>query len=676
MKVLILGNEASLIKSLSYRFYKEGNKICIISKDYIRLNFKYKYYKYKLEEKKLNEVFKKELFDKVIYINEKENSSYLINILTLCNKYKINQFINISSIYEDEIDSGESVCKYFKEVYNFNIAILKVSTIYGVGDKEEYKDRFIFDIFDNLSQNKDDKKYSETKVRDYIEVNDVAKAVSLTSKHCLNGVYSIKSGEILSDKDIYTIVKDTYSGKKIKGIKKSNSPDIEFVERTGFRIKHSLSREIDNILKCFNKKNKYKNNTKTSKKNLIKDICKKCKPYIENISLFLLMVLISYYLQKTNLSLMDVNIKLIYIIIVGITYGSKQSVLSAILSCLLVVGEDLNKGISIISILGITESLVRLIMYLLVGIYVGYKSDSKNNEIKQLNLDIKNLNEEYEFLYDLYDDTYKEKNELEDKVVNTKDGFGKVYNAITKLDSLEPSYILKSSIDILEEFLDNNTIAIYSLNNNHLRLNVKSNNEQFNPPNRIDVEDLKEEIKDILENGEVFVNKGFNDGIPDMIAPINNSNKMIGLIMLEKVEFSKLNLHYQNLFKVITNIIESFIAKAYQYKKITSDQRYLEDTIFLNDKEFEKNLSIRRSAKAEKKLDYIILKVLNKYELKHLSEKIASCIRHTDFAGVDKEKNVYIVLLNTTKEMNSTSVNRLLSLGIDLEIVDEVTVYD
>lgn len=674
MKVLILGNEASLIKSLSYRFYKEGNKICIISKDYIRLGFKYKYYKYKLEEKKLKEVFKKELFDKVIYINERENSSYLINILTLCNKYKINQFINISSIYEDEIDSGESVCRYFEEAYNFNIAILKVSTIYGIGNKEEYKDRLIFDIFENLSKNKANKKYSETKVKDYIEVNDVAKAVSLTSKHCLNGVYSIKSGEILSDKDIYTIVKDTYDGKKIKGIKKNDGTDIEFVDRTGFRIKHSLSKEIDNILKYFNKKNKYKNNTKTSKKNLIKDIYKKGKPYIENISLFLLMVLISYYLQKTNLTFMDVNIKLIYVIIVGITYGSKQSILSAILSCLLVVGEDLNKGISIISILGITESLVRLMMYLLVGIYVGYKSDSKNNEIKQLNLDVKNVREEYEFLYDLYEDTYKERNELEDKVANTKDSFGKVYNAITRLDSLEPSKILKSSIDILEEFLDNNTIAIYSLNSNYLRLNVKSNNEHFNPANRINIDDLKE-IKTILENGEVFVNREFNDGIPDMMAPIKNGDKIIGLITLEKVEFSKINLHYQNLFKVIANIIESFIAKAYHYEKITSNQRYLEGTIFLNHKEFEKSLNIRRSAKAEKKLDYITLKVLNKHKLKDLSEKIDSCIRHTDFTGVDKEKNVYIVLLNATKEMNSTPVKRLSSLGIELEVVDEVKVY-
>lgn len=674
MKVVIVGNEASLIKSLAYRFHKEGNKICIISKDYIGLDFKYKYYKYRLEEKNLKETFKKELFDKVIYINEKENSNYLINMLILCNKYKINQFINISSIYEDEIDSGESVCRYFEEAYNFNIAMLKVSTIYGAGNKEEYKDKLIFDIFEDLSKNKDNKKYSETKVRDYIEVNDVAEAVSLASKHCLHGVYSIKSGEKLSDKDIYTIVKGTYSGKKLKSIKKGDGSDIEFVDRTGFKTKYSLSKEIDNILKYLNKKNKYKNNIKTSKKNLIKDIYKEGKPYIENISLFLLMMLTSYYLQKTNLTFMDVNIKLIYVIIVGITYGSKQAILSAILSCLLVIGEDLSKGISIISILGITESLVRLMTYLLVGIYVGYKNDSKNNEIKQLNLDIKNAKEEYEFLYSLYDDTYKEKNELEDKVVNTKDGFGKVYNAITKLDSLEPSYILKSSIDILEEFLDNNTIAIYSLNNNYLRLNVKSNNEQFNPPNRIDVENLKE-IKTILENGEVFVNKEFNDGIPDMIAPIKNGNKMIGVIMLEKVEFSKINLHYQNLFKVITNIIESFIAKAYHYEKITSDKRYLEGTIFLNDKEFEKNLSIRRSAKAEKKLDYITLKVLNKYKLKDLSQKIDSCIRHTDFAGVDKEKNVYVVLLNTTNEMNSTPVNKLLSLGVELEVVDEVKIY-
>ena len=55
----------------------------------------------------------------------------------------------------------------------------------------------------------------------------------------------------------------------------------------------------------------------------------------------------------------------------------------------------------------------------------------------------------------------KEK-ELEEKVLSSKYSFGKIYSVVKELDSLEPQYILKSSIDILEEFLDSKRVAIYT----------------------------------------------------------------------------------------------------------------------------------------------------------------------------------------------------------------------
>lgn len=386
-------------------------------------------------------------------------------------------------------------------------------------------------------------------------------------------------------------------------------------------------------------------------------------------------MLISYFLNKNDMTFMNLDLNIIYIVIIGMSYGSKQALISAALSCLLVVGEDLSKGISIISIFAITESLVRLIIYPLIGIYVGYRSDSKNNQIKQLKLNEKNSKEEYKFLYSLYSDTYNEKKEVEDKLINTKDGFGKIYDAISKIDSFEQFHTLKSSIDILEEFLNNKNIAIYSLKNGYLRLNVKSNNNEFNPKNSIEIDELKE-VMDVLKKEEIFINKDFNNNLPDMVAPIKDEGQIVGIITIEKLEFSKMNLYYQNLFEVISNIIESFIVKTYKYEKLTLNDRYIDNTIFLNSKEFEKNLEIRRKAKSENKIDYVLLKILNKENLMDLSEKINSCIRYTDFTGIDNEKNIYVVLLNTTKESINIPMKRLLDSGIQSEIVDEVEVYD
>lgn len=669
MKVVIVGNETDLVNQLAYRLYKEGNKVCIISKNRSSLKFKYKYYRYNVQQKVLRDIFKKELFYKVIYINEKEDPGMLVNMLMLAREYKVNHFINVSSIYDDKIDSGEDICRYFEEAYNFNIAMLKVSTIYGLSNKSDYRDQTIFNIAENVFKSKNNEVYSETKIKDYIQVSDVVNAINLTSKQCLHGVYSIRSGERLSDKELFDIISGFKNGKNINSIKKYDSSDIEFINRMGFKIENSLVHELPKILKNLNYKDILKD-----KRNISKDVYEKAKPYVENIGLFILVMFISHFLQKNNLDFVDVNIKLVYVVIIGINYGSKQAILSAILACFGIIFEDLNKNISMISSLNINGSLIKLMTYMLVGIFVGYKHDYKNNEIMQLNLDIEGSKKEYEFLYNLYEDTYKEKNELEDKLINTKHSFGKMSDIIAKLDSLELRYVLKSSIDIVEESLDNNTVAIYLLDNNSLRLNVKSNNDSFNPQEKIDINHLKG-IKNILEKEDIFVNKDLNDNLPDMIIPIRNEEEIIGVIILGEVEFSKMNLHYKNLFKVIANITGLFIRKAYNYEKDSLSQRCLKDTIILNHKEFEKNINIIKNAKDEKKLNYTTLRISNKHKLKDLSKKLEVCKEQIDCCGIDEDHNIYLVLVNSTKEISTNKVNKLSDLGVELKCIGEVTNY-
>ena len=57
-----------------------------------------------------------------------------------------------------------------------------------------------------------------------------------------------------------------------------------------------------------------------------------------------------------------------------------------------------------------------MLTYVLVGVYVGYVSDFKNVQIKVLKNENKKQEDEYDFLEDLYNKTYDEKKELEEKV--------------------------------------------------------------------------------------------------------------------------------------------------------------------------------------------------------------------------------------------------------------------
>lgn len=415
--------------------------------------------------------------------------------------------------------------------------------------------------------------------------------------------------------------------------------------------------------------NKFEKKIKTYELN---EFVKKYKAYIENITLFIILLLLTTINNKIALfSIADLN--LIYIILMGVRYGTNQSIISAVLSCLLLIGNSLFQGKSLVSIILLTESVVQVLTYILAGVSVGYYSDYKNNKIKEQESHITEQQEKYKFLKELYDNTYNEKNILENQVITSKDSFGKIYGVIKKIESLETQYILKSAIDVLEEFLENETIAIYTLNKGYMRLNAKSKNRLFNIKKSMKIDDLKE-AKDVLLNGEIYINKSFDKDIPSMIAPIINKNNVIALIVVRELEFCKMSLYHQNLFKVMVNLIESSMIRAIAYEEAISSDRYIDNTIFLNSEEFEKIIAINEEAKNNNKVEYTLLHVEETNTLQNISSKLEKCIRETDFAGINKYGEIYILLSNTSKEEGQVVVDRMLKNNIKVEFVDE-TMY-
>ncbi|HAT4283122.1 TPA: NAD(P)-dependent oxidoreductase [Clostridium perfringens] len=676
-KLLIVGRQNALIEAIAHKFSKEGFKIVIISNTF--KNAKYRIFKESLDDREYGHIFKRNLFKCVIYLDYLEDIEKLNKLLKFSSHYKVSNFIRITDFIKDTdfnniyVSLSNNICSVFREYFtdSMKIASLRLPIIYGEGLVEDFIDKNIFMIMDNIVKGKNII-YDDTLKRRYIHVNDASEVAYLSFKYSLNDKYTIPSNNSLSFNDLSNILKGNIYDLNID-VDKNNSCDSTFTNNTKYNEKYSILKELPIIYERYKNSINEKNNLKSNKYKKLKRILKSSKPYVENIVLFIIVCFISKMISPGDSIFSIVDIKLIYIIVIGILYGSKQSLIATFLSCTLLIGQSLNRGISIVSLLVLNESLIQLLTYVLVGIYIGYVSDFKNVQIKSLKNENKKHEEEYDFLEDLYNKTYDEKKELEEKVISSKDSFGKIYSVVKELDSLQPQYILKSAIDILEEFLDSKRIAIYTFKNNFLRLNVKSNNEDFKPTNSIDFNKLNL-IKNHIQEGEIFINKGLDLSIPMMVAPIKKENKIIAIIMIEELEFSKMNLYYENLFRVVSNLIESSVIRAYDYEELTSKERYINNTIFLNENSFKKILKTKETAKFEKKLDYTLLKVDNVFNLELLSQIIKSSIRETDFAGIIAN-NIYILLLNTEKEESSIPINRLKSKGVNAEVVEEVLTY-
>lgn len=211
----------------------------------------------------------------------------------------------------------------------------------------------------------------------------------LSFKYSLNDKYTIPSNYSLSLNDLYNILTGNKYDLNIDE-NKNNFYDYKFITNTKFKEKYSILKELPIIYERYKNSIKEKKKIKSNKYKKLKRFLKHCKPYVENIVLFILVYFGSKMISPGDSIFSVVDIKLIYIIVIGIVYGSKQSLIATFLSCALLIGQSLDRGISIVSILVLNESLIQLLTYVLVGVYVGYVSDFKNVQIKVLKNENKN----------------------------------------------------------------------------------------------------------------------------------------------------------------------------------------------------------------------------------------------------------------------------------------------
>ena len=366
-KLLIVGRQNALIEAIAHRFLKEGFKIVIISNTF--KNSKYRIFKENLDDKKHEHIFKRNLFKCVIYLDYFDDINKLNRFLKFSSHYKVSNFIRITDFIKDTDSDNiyaplsHSICSVFRDYFNnsMKVASLRLPIIYGEGLAEDFVDKNIFMIMDNLMEGKNIT-YDDTLKRRYIHVNDASEVAYLSFQYSLNDKYTIPSNYSVSLNDLYNILKGNIYDLNIDE-NKNYFYDYKFIINTKFKEKYSILKELPIIYERYKYSINEKKKIKLNKYKKLKKFLKHCKPYVENGVLFILVYFASKIISPGDSIFSVVDIKLIYIIVIGIVYGSKQSLIATFLSCALLVGQSLDRGISIVSILVLNESLIQLLTY-------------------------------------------------------------------------------------------------------------------------------------------------------------------------------------------------------------------------------------------------------------------------------------------------------------------------
>ncbi len=717
MRVLVTGGYGFIGSHVAEKFYKEGYEVSIIDNlstgNVKNLKIKHKAYHMDVEDKKCDEIFRMNRFDIVIhfaaqndelfsvdnpFVDAKTNILGLLNMLELSVKYKIKKFIFASSaaVYGNNTElplnensecnpltpfainkyMGEYYCNKWNELYKLNTICLRFSEVYGPGQGFVGERSIVEDIMEKTMKNQQIILYGDgNQKRDFIYVSDAAEAVFGFSEDINSGIYNISSNTQNSINDIIETVNDfqQIKGKTYMESRKGFVSDI-LVDNTKAKKNldwipmYDLKKGLKLTYKWY-KENYQKTEVVKPKNNNIKNAYNVLVPYIENVLIFILVILIENFLKSDSV-FRTIDPAIIYIILVGIYYGTKQSIIAVALSGILYIVNSLNMGKDYLSMIYDTGFVFHLGVYILIGIFTGYVIDSRNARETSDKEKYDTLEYKYDFLNELYNETFRIKSQLQDQILNSEDSFGRTYEIIRELDSLEPQHVFKAALGVLENILKTDKVAIYTVDKKqeHIRLEVKSSKENFIIPKTLNLKNFSE-VKEKLIKGEIYINKEFKADLPLMIAPVIDNDKLVVLLMVYNVDFDKFTLYYQNLFKIVTNLISLSVIRAYKYQHDTVASRYINNTILLKSEFFNNMLELEKEEKSENMADYTLLSVKEKTKnYSELSEAINKCIRETDIAGVGSDGGIYILLTNSNKFDSKVVIERLEDFGVKVEI--------
>ena len=724
MKVLITGGYGFIGSHVAEQFHKEGYEVYIIdnlsSGNRANISFQHRSYILNIEDPKCREIFKAYTFDVVVHLaaqvsvpnsikqptdDANANIIGLINILQFAAEYSVKKFIYASSaaVYGNETTlplselldvqptspygiaklAGENYCAYYNDSFEMDVLSLRFSNVYGPRQKAHGDGSVIATFIEKATQKQPIQIHGTGhQTRDFIYVKDVAFLIYRLANSYEHGIYNVSTNTSTSVNDLVALLESYYPDIQ----KQSIAPrvgDIEHSRLNNEKVKarsdwspfYSLPEGLNQTILWAQQElsapkviEKQEQITRRPLPSWLSTV----KPYLENVVLFSVVAAFFIYFDASFINAFMFGV--FYIVSIGAIYGSTQAFIGILLATGMLIFEDQQKGRDMLSLLYDTTFLLQVAMLIFAGLIVGYAVQRKKNIIDLQKEQLEEIQVNYDHLEKVHLEVREIKEELQYRVRNNEDSFGKIYSIVNDLDDLEPEKIFSSTVKVVEKIMRSDDISIYVFNpyQSYLRLVARSDLEN----SLFSVTSLKVEdapfVKTILATNQIYVNHQLDSDCPMMAAPLNYQHGIKAILTVNDLKFNQMSKYYENLFVIVSKLIESSIERAFTYLDATESKRFIQSTKILTKEVFEEILAIKEAARTENKLTYQLIR--QKFEnpnLAVISEQISPILRDTDYVSYYDE-TIYILLSNTKELDLPIILNRFTQAGFSFEAVELV----
>ena len=282
------------------------------------------------------------------------------------------------------------------------------------------------------------------------------------------------------------------------------------------------------------------------------------------------------------------------------------------------------------------------------------------------------LSDRLDYVEDLYHDSLRVKDTYRSELVQSKNGFGKIYEVVQRLSVFEPREIYLQSVPVVEDVLSCDSVAIFSVDEkspDFARLQVCSQSVRPVTPTTYDLVKFPQ-VTDALSADDVWFNSTFDEALPDYIACVRDHGQLRTLITLRNVTFEQMNGYYMNLIRIMARLMENFLVKAWEYESSQAHKAYLDDTIIMRTESINERLAYCR-AMEEGHLGTSRLLCIHTHgeTVRELDQALRRFVRTSDYLGMGTDGNLYLIALQVDDKSEGFLLKRFRGLGWDCEIV-------
>ena len=275
-----------------------------------------------------------------------------------------------------------------------------------------------------------------------------------------------------------------------------------------------------------------------------------------------------------------VDFRLAFIVLAGTMYGLNAGVLAALLASLsLMLGYMQHGGDAAAAFLR-SRQLAGFLSSTLSRVHCAAMFRCKTQNPSALySRKMSVLKIVCAFMRRLYQDTLEDKQMFRRQILGRKDSFGKIYDVTRQLDDMQPEKLYYKTVQIMEDVLQNKSLAVYHLDDNRhfARMMACSPGFKGNMPRSIETEQYLPVLRAIEQEG-LWVNRELIPEMPMYAAAVRENGRAVVLVVLFDAVDDQLTLYYQNLFRILCGLAETALVRAFEYENAVYNEQHLPGT--------------------------------------------------------------------------------------------------